>query len=280
MKIILSTITLCIALFISSITAAQVSWERAKKDKKVTLQVAVQDQYPFAFYENGKLVGIEIELLEKFAEWASKSHGVEIAYDFKADKEFFKIMDAVKAKESVLGAASVTITKAREKELDFSAPYMRNKSVLVSPLEFATLDSYSEFEKVFSNGTAVVIRETTHEQELMAIKADHFQDMKVKYVWSVDETLEVLKSDAKYYTMTDLLTYWSWLRDGESGLKIHRIATVNKEQFGFVFAKDSDWKPVMDEFIAGGFGFSASEDYFKILSKYLSEEVLEEVKEK
>jgi putative glutamine transport system substrate-binding protein len=257
---------------------AQQSWQEVKKNGKGTLEVYIQEEFPFAYYDKDELVGIEVDLLHRFAEWAKIRHNVDLEINFTVDKEFFKVFDAVKQNENVLGSASITITDQRTKEVDFSAPYLKNKSVLVSPLSFQTLSSYSDFETVFSEGTAVVIRETTHEKELMSIKQNHFNDMVVDYKWTTSEILKSLKANNDQYTMIDLLTFWNWVRDGESGLKVHRVATVEKEEFGFALSKGSDWKPIINEFFEGGFGFTASRDYLDILGAYLPEVVLTEVR--
>lgn len=257
---------------------AQQSWQELKKNGNGTLEVYIQEEFPFAYYENDQLVGIEVDLLNRFVEWAKIRHDVEIDLNFHVEKEFFKIFDAVKQNQNALGSASITITDQRSQEVDFSAPYLSNKSVLVSPLSFNTLSSYSDFGEVFSEGTAVVIRETTHEKELMSIKQNHFDEMVVGYKWTTDEILESLRQDENQYTMIDLLTFWNWVREGEQGMKVHRVATVEKEEFGFAISKNSDWKPIINEFFEGGFGFTASRDYLDILGTYLPEEVLSEVK--
>lgn len=271
--------TLLLGVLVSTtiLSFAQNSWKEVKEKGEGELVVYIQEEYPFAFYnEQNELVGIEVDILKRFVEWARVRHEVNIDLTFVPEKEFFKIFDAVKKEQGVIGSASITVTDARKDEVAFSAPYMKNKSVLVSPLTFSSLSSYSDFSNVFSEGTAVVIRETTHEKELMSIKNNHCNDMVVQYEWTTDEIRKALSDNESYYTMIDLLTFWSWMRDGEMGMKVHRVATVEKEEFAFALGRNCDWKPVINEFFEGGFGFTASRDYRDILEKYLPEEVLAE----
>lgn len=270
-------VLLMTTLFANSVMGQQ-SWIEVQAKGKGTLTVYVQEEYPFAFYQNNELVGIEIDILNQFVKWVELRYGVSLEIAMTTEHEFFKVYDAVRQQENILGAASITITKERKNEVDFTTPYLRNKSVLVSSLNYPTLTRYNDFPNYFEAATAVVIRETTHEDELMEIKTLHFPEMQVKYVWATDELHDALKTNADYFTMVDLLTFWSWVRNGDMGMKIHRIATAEKEQFAFAVSPGSDWKPVMDEFLNGGFGFSSTEDYLEILSSYLSEEVISEVK--
>lgn len=257
---------------------AQENWQEVKTKGKGTLEVYIQEEFPFAYYEDDQLVGIEVDLLRSFVKWTKIRHGVDVNLEMHVEKEFFKVFDAVKQNKNTLGSASITITDERKKDVDFSAPYLNNKSVLVSPLSFETLSSYSDFSRIFSEGTAVVIRETTHEKELMGIKQKHFNEMVVDYQWTTNDIRQALSNNKDFYTMIDLLTFWSWVRDGELGMKVHRVATVEKEEFGFALSKNSDWTPIINEFFEGGFGFTASREYLNILETYLPEEVLSEVR--
>lgn len=257
---------------------AQENWQEVKTNGKGNLEVYIQEEFPFAYYEDDQLVGIEVDLLRSFVKWTKIRHGVDVNLEMHVEKEFFKVFDAVKQNKNTLGSASITITDERKKDVDFSAPYLNNKSVLVSPLSFETLSSYSDFSRIFSEGTAVVIRETTHEKELMGIKQKHFNEMVVDYQWTTNDIRQALSNNKDFYTMIDLLTFWSWVRDGELGMKVHRVATVEKEEFGFAISKGSDWTPIINEFFEGGFGFTASREYLNILETYLPEEVLSEVR--
>ena len=219
---------------------AQDNWQEVKKNGQGNLEVYIQEEFPFAYYEGDKLIGIEVDMLHNFVKWAKIRHGVDINLEMHVEKEFFKVFDAVKQNQNTLGSASITITDERKQEVDFSAPYLKNKSVLVSPLSFETLSSYSDFSTVFSEGTAVVIRETTHEKELMSIKQKHFNEMVVDYQWTTNEIRKALSTNEDFYTMIDLLTFWNWVRDGELGMKVHRVATVEKEEFAFAVSKNSD----------------------------------------
>ncbi|MEY4851633.1 MAG: hypothetical protein RIS99_28, partial [Bacteroidota bacterium] len=63
--------------FFPAWTQTNVSWAEALKTKTARVDVAYLSNPPF-FYQNeeGKLAGLEYDLLQAFAEWAKKEKGV------------------------------------------------------------------------------------------------------------------------------------------------------------------------------------------------------------
>ena len=255
----------------------QTSWADVQENGEGTLKVFIQEEYPFAYFENGELVGIEVDILKSFENWVENREDVEIHVEFVRYNQFIKLYEDVKASKNVVGAAFTTINKERAQEVDFTPTYLRNSSVLVSRMDVPSLRSFSDFENVFGEKTALVIRGTTHEKELMEVKELHNNEMIVKYVNQPDEMLPLLTFTNEYYAMVDLLTYWNFVKQNNGGLKLHRIATVDKEEYGFMLPKNSDWSEPLSKFFTEGFGFTASEEYRSILNKYLGEEVIDAV---
>lgn len=72
---------------------------------------------PFEFYEDRKIVGVDIEIINRTAKKLNKTIQVN-------NVEFDTIIDNVEAgKIADAGAAGLTITPAREKKVDFTIPY-------------------------------------------------------------------------------------------------------------------------------------------------------------
>ncbi len=257
---------------------AQDSWETAQADGRGTLKVFIQEEAPFAFYEEGEFQGIEVDILRKFADWVYSRHGVHLSIEFKRYRQFVRLYEDVLSTENVVGAAFVTINDLRSKEVQFTPTYLQNASVLVSPVAFPTMSSFKQFERIFGEKTALVIRGTTHEKRLMEIRDEYHDGMRVKYVEEPEQMLpHLLSEDRNYYAMVDLITFWRFVKANNGGLKIHRAATVSQEQYGFILPQESDWYELFDSFFNEGFGFTASEDYENILRKYLGDELVPSV---
>lgn len=255
----------------------QTSWSNVQENGEGTLKVFIQEEFPFAYFENGELVGIEVDILKSFEKWVENREDVDLHVEFVRYNQFIKLYEDVKASKNVVGAAFTTINKERAQEVDFTPTYLKNSSVLISRIDVPTLRSFSDFEKVFGDKTALVIRGTTHEKELMEVKRLHNKEMIVKYVNQPDEMLPLLNLTNDYYAMVDLLTFWNFVKQNNGNLKLHRIATVDKEEYGFMLPKNSDWSEPFNKFFTEGFGFTASEEYRSILNKYLGKEVIDAV---
>ncbi len=86
---------------------------------------------PFAYMMDGKLVGYEIELAEKFC--LAKGYGIEIS-----DVTFGSIMPGVTEGVYDMAGSSITITDERKESLQFSSPiYRSGASVVIRPQDYA-----------------------------------------------------------------------------------------------------------------------------------------------
>lgn len=89
--------------------------------------------------------------------------------------------------------------------------------------------------------------------------------------------VEIFSSDPKYVTYMDIITYRGLLKSSDKYFKIHRDLTVRGENFGFVLPKNSEWTPLINEFMESGFGFTATRKYQQILESYLGYELISTV---
>ena len=79
---------------------------------------------PYEFYENGEIVGVDIEIGKEFAKELGKELVVkDIAFDF--------IINEVKSGKADFGAAGMSITDERKEEVDFSIEYVVSNQVVV-----------------------------------------------------------------------------------------------------------------------------------------------------
>jgi putative glutamine transport system substrate-binding protein len=223
-------------------------------------------------------VGIEVDILREFAKWLSEYKGVQLALKYKKYEGFDSFYSSIRdGGNGMIGAGSVSIRKNRRAEVQFSAPYLKNLSLLVSALEVNSLVYMDEFSEVFKGRTALVVKGSSHEKELMAIKEKYYPEMKISYVKSPKEMLIKMKEDPNAYGYVDILTYWAFTKEQGGILRMHRVADINKETFGFIFPPNSDWPSIFKEFMVGGFGFTSTAEYHAILDKYLDVRITSEV---
>mgnify|MGYP001164700486 FL=1 len=73
---------------------------------------------PFTVMENGKPIGIDVELAERFAAYLGKALKLQ-------DMEFGALIMAVSSNKIDMISSTLMITEDRKKQIDFSDPYMR-----------------------------------------------------------------------------------------------------------------------------------------------------------
>ena len=184
---------------------------------------------------------------------------------------------AIRAQNGKIGLGSVTIRQDREKWAQFSQPYLKNIAVLASALDVNSLQDLTGFPTVFEGKVALVVKGSSHEKELLQIKEKYYPEMRVSYASNPKEMLIKMKSEPKYFGYVDIITYMAFTEEQGGILRVHRAADIQGELFGFVFPPNSDWNTIFNEFMVGGFGFTATDEYHAILEKYLELNVIQEV---
>lgn len=79
---------------------------------------------PYEFYENNKIVGIDVDIVTAIADKLNRKVRIE-------DMEFDSIINAVQGGKADIGAAGMTVTEERLKNIDFSDTYIMSKQVIV-----------------------------------------------------------------------------------------------------------------------------------------------------
>ena len=79
---------------------------------------------PYEFYENGEIVGVDIEIGKEIAKELGKELVVkDVAFDF--------IINEIKSGKGDIGAAGMSINEERKEQVDFSIEYVVSNQVVV-----------------------------------------------------------------------------------------------------------------------------------------------------
>ena len=93
--------------------------------KKGVLTVATSPDFPpFESLDGDRIVGIEVDILEKIAE----TLGVEIKFE---QTDFDSVLPGVQAGKFDVGMSGITVTAEREKNADFTDPYFMAAQAIV-----------------------------------------------------------------------------------------------------------------------------------------------------
>lgn len=79
---------------------------------------------PYEYYENGKIVGIDIDIMQAICD----ELGMEMVIE---DMEFDSVITAVSSGKADVGASGLTVTEERKKNINFTTSYTTAKQVII-----------------------------------------------------------------------------------------------------------------------------------------------------
>lgn len=113
--------------------------------KKEKLVLATEASFPpFEYYEDGKITGVDIDIVKEIA------RAMDMEIEIK-DVYFDSIISEVKSEKSDIGAAGISYTEERAREVDFSIDYMESRQIVI-----VKNDSYLTDPKMITNERVAV----------------------------------------------------------------------------------------------------------------------------
>lgn len=110
-----------------------------------TLTVATNAQFkPYEYYDGGKITGLDMDMMQA----VSDKLGMKLKIE---DMEFDSIISAVSSGKADVGAAGMTVTEDRLKNIDFTNSYTNSKQVIIVKNPNATAVKQSISEKFKQN---------------------------------------------------------------------------------------------------------------------------------
>ena len=109
------------------------------------LRMATNAQFPpYEFYENGKIVGIDVDIAKAIADKLGRVLVID-------DIEFDAIINAVSSGKAEIGLAGFTVTDERKKQINFSESYTTSKQVVIVRDNEAMKEANSLGGKLYNN---------------------------------------------------------------------------------------------------------------------------------
>ena len=226
---------------------AQSSWKEILKNKKGKAEIYYYDSENFIIEKNGQLTGIEYDLLVAFFAFLEDKYGVRIEKKFIHAKSFGGLYDKIKnGRPGQFGACSFSMTADRLREVNFSPRYMPDIEVMVCSRNFNIVEDTASFIREFRNATALVVKNTTFEEDLAEVRK-LIPSLKVKYTKTGVEILEKINDHDNYIGFAELPNY---ILSFEKGLKLKRQSLFRFERMGhgFIYSKSSDWREPIEAF--------------------------------
>ncbi len=96
-----------------------------RNDENTLVMVTEAGFAPYEYYENGDIVGVDIDIAKEIA----KELGKELVIK---DVAFDSIINEIKSGKADFGAAGISYSEERAKEVDFTIDYATSKQVIVA----------------------------------------------------------------------------------------------------------------------------------------------------
>ena len=79
---------------------------------------------PYEYYSNGEIVGVDVDIAREIAKYLNKELVIK-------DVAFDSIISEVKTSKSDIGAAGISFTEERQKEVDFTIDYSESRQIII-----------------------------------------------------------------------------------------------------------------------------------------------------
>lgn len=245
------------------------TYASAKSNGKATWVLTYAEAPGFASKQNGQMKGITIDLMKRFKEYVEAKTSIDITVQVKANdpNNFTKFLkDVQTSKGGVFGLSNTTITNQRKQSFKFSPAYITNIGMVITHNSVATVSSADGFATSFKGMTAVTVKNSTNEQKILSLKKQYLPDLKIEYVNSFSEALDIVAKDPKKFADLDFTYYLSAVQ-AKKPVKRHPGGDETTEQFGIIMPKSNDWSGLLNDFMEEE--FLNSVEYKKIISDNL-----------
>ena len=164
------------------------TWSEVKENGGGTLVIAYSENSPFIYNDaQGKLAGIEFEIMEEFVRFIDEKYGVKLNLEYEHLYNFESLLDTLKnSQRPILGIASISSLEERKKDFKITDPYMPDIEIIISSRDFSSVSSLGEFASMVKNNRAITVTNSTFERNILELQKDYFPEIKIEYVRHVD----------------------------------------------------------------------------------------------
>jgi signal transduction histidine kinase len=231
----------------------QQSWAEVRKAGNGIATVLWYESQPFIYSTPEGMKGIEAEIMEGFRKFVKRAYQVDLKLVWREGKSFGDTYATMRENRQAAAYASsaFSITPERRAEVGFTPPYMSDISVLITSQEIPIVQTMEEFDRVFSQLTAVTIEETTYEQDIFKLKEQRKLPFNIAYIRSSDNILEAIEARDSAFAFIDLPVYMMMFSNNP-GVKVKRqnLFPVKREGYAFTYPHGSDWAEPMEAYFS------------------------------
>lgn len=248
---------------------SQQSWAEVSKTKKGSVTVYWYESRPFIYTAPSRqMAGIELEVMQGFVRYLKEKHNIDLTINWTKAESFSGLYEKIRdTKENCIGTSAFSVTDSRKQEVKFSPTYMSDITVLITSDDLPIVGSTQEFNDMLPKLTAIAIKKTTYEDELMKMKNEGNVPFNIKYIHSSENILRTIERSDSTFGFIDLPVYMLLFNEDPS-LRVRRqnIYTVKRQGYAITFPMHSDWDEPVNEYFADA-AFHANLE--RIIAKYI-----------
>lgn len=190
-----------------------------KKDNQLVM-VTEAGFAPYEYYENGEIVGVDIDIAKEIAKYLGKELVIK-------DVSFDSIINEVKSGKSDFGAAGISYTEERAKEVDFTIDYSISKQVIIVKEGINKIDNLDNKRIALQLGSVADSYVTKNYKNAKVIRQK-------KYLAAIED----LKNDKVDLVIMDELPAKEILKNNPGLVVLNRELFTDK--YGMVVRKGND----------------------------------------
>ena len=226
------------------------TWSNVKDNGGGTLVVAYSENSPFIYNDaQGRLAGIEFEIMEEFVRFIDEQYGVKLTLKFEHLFDFASLIDTLKnSQRPILGIASISSLEERKKDFKITEPYMPDIEIIISSTAFSSVSSLADFADMVKNNRAITVTNSTFERNILELQKDYFPEIKIEYVRHVDFLIDAISNSDNAWGYVSLPNYLSYYKEGK-GIIRQRFFMVENPGLSIATTFASDWDTELNSFI-------------------------------
>ena len=227
------------------------AWTQVRQRGEGTVTALWNGVDPFVFRDkSGRLVGVEVEVMDAFAAWVRRRYGVRLTVDWVEVPKFEELLPYVARtrQAGVFGWGYFSITDARRRQVRFTPPYMPDLSVLVTNSSVPDLQSDAAAVAQLREGEAFTMRNTTMADDVAALR-QRLGPVPLRFLPNDYDILARISRQENAFGYLPLSIYVVAL---QKGLKVKRqpVLTTRREGFAGIYPLHSDWQAPVEEYFA------------------------------
>jgi len=246
------------------------SWAEVTRNKQGKITAYWHGSRPFMYADDqGRLTGIEFDLLNGFKNYLYEKKGIRLEIQWKEAPTFSDLYQAVSENNSgvTFGLSAFSITDSRKREVSFSPPYMSDISVLITSDNIPTLTNVAAFNAMLPKLTAVTIKGTTYEQELLRLRKEGNMPFEMRYIHSTENIMRSISETDSAFGFIDLPVYMMLFKEDPAiHVKRQNLLPIKRQGYSIIYAQNSEWgQPLTEYFNEPGFKTGLE----KTIAKYI-----------